>query len=351
MVLGIAAIFFLIVLVWSGRMPPLWLATLTACLGILSFLNGMRPNASTISSSRTALVLSAILVAIALSSLWLLSPSYLEIAIAKKAESAVSRIYKPDTHAQPPAPRPAAEGSAGGGSSSAGPTVAVVDESGKEAALPTKFWTNLKDGQNYRTRLDGETLHLEAIDTGGRNAGEITHCEFHRANSEAANWAGVCSERSLKGSTSPAALSRFSDTRIEGNTGDIPVFVMTPVESVQMGAAAGPSLGPASDEAATGGANTGEPDLSGLGQSDQQSIEMACVSDRLTQGPAKYNECIQKQVDALKVAPKPPSLAGLSRVDREDLELTCSNVKLMQGPAAYNVCLAKELKRMRKRKG
>ena len=32
----------------------------------------------------------------------------------------------------------------------------------------------------------------------------------------------------------PATLNRFSEDRIEGSTGDIPVFVMTPVDTVQM---------------------------------------------------------------------------------------------------------------------
>ena len=42
MILGVATIFFLVALVSSGRVPPLWLAIVTACLGILSFMNGMR---------------------------------------------------------------------------------------------------------------------------------------------------------------------------------------------------------------------------------------------------------------------------------------------------------------------
>src|SRR5580704_17971621 len=38
MVLGMATIFFLAVLVASGRMPPLWLAVVTAAIGILLFV-------------------------------------------------------------------------------------------------------------------------------------------------------------------------------------------------------------------------------------------------------------------------------------------------------------------------
>ena len=43
MVLGMATIFFLAVLVASGRMPPLWLAIITAAIGILLFVNRHAP--------------------------------------------------------------------------------------------------------------------------------------------------------------------------------------------------------------------------------------------------------------------------------------------------------------------
>src|ERR1700730_16565720 len=84
-ILGMATIFFLAALVWSGRMPPIWLAAVTASLGILSFVNGMRPVATTITSGRTPLLITAGLVAIVLFSLWLLSPSYFDIATSRVA--------------------------------------------------------------------------------------------------------------------------------------------------------------------------------------------------------------------------------------------------------------------------
>src|ERR1700761_4702789 len=61
MVLGMATIFFLAVLVASGRMPPLWLAVVTAAIGILLFVNGMRP-ARSFTSGRPTLIGSAIVV-------------------------------------------------------------------------------------------------------------------------------------------------------------------------------------------------------------------------------------------------------------------------------------------------
>ena len=66
-----------------------------------------------------------------------------------------------------------------------------------------------------------------------KKTGEITKCEFHRAGGGAASWVGICTEQNLQGDRehdSMATLSQFSDTRLEGSTKDIPVFVMTPVE-------------------------------------------------------------------------------------------------------------------------
>jgi hypothetical protein len=347
MILGVATIFFLVALVSSGRVPPLWLAIVTACLGILSFMNGMRPNASTISSGRTALVLSAVLVVVALASLWALSPSYLEIAIAHRAEAAAAKLYK---SRNAPQPQPAASHVA-----AEGPTVAVVDENGAEAALPTKIWSNLKDGQNYRTRLNGDALSLEAIGGSGNVAGQITSCEFHHTAGGAPNWVGICSERASQGETgrkSMASLSQFSDTQLEGSTGDIPVFLMTPVDSVQVATPAvpvspqiAPPVGPPAE-----GEILAEPDLSGLSDTDRESIEGTCASDKLTQGQEKYKECVRKQMDALKQAPRPAGLSRLNSGDREKVEFACTDAKLMQGPAAYNRCLAKQMAILKKRK-
>ena len=112
--------------------------------------------------------------------------------------------------------------------------------------------------------------------------------------------------------------------------------MMIPVESAQMGAAV------------SQGSDLAEPNLSSLGTLERQSIESACASDKLMEGPAAYNGCIRKQLDALKAAPKPPDLSHLSGPDRDGIELTCANAKLMQGPAAYNACLTRQVDLLKK---
>jgi DnaJ domain len=346
MMLGVATIFFLVVLVWSGRMPPLWLAAITACLGILSFLNGMRPNASKISGGRTALIVSTVLLSGILVTLWLASPSYLDIAIlAHRADKAAARLYKSQAPPRPSASQVSADG----------PSVAVVDQGGEGAALPTKIWTNLKDGQNYRTRENGDALFLDAIENGAKGVGEITKCEFHRAAGGAPTWVGICSEPALQGEVprkSMATLSQFSDTRLEGSTADIPVFVMTPVDSVQVGVAAplatgqvAPKVGPPAE-----GETIAEPDLSELSKGDKEAIEATCASDKVAQGVEKYNECLRRQVEELKKAPKPRGLSKLNSMDRDTVEFACTTAKLMQGPAAYNQCLVKQMEILKKQR-
>jgi DnaJ domain len=342
-VLGMATIFFLAAVVWSERMPPVWLAAVTAGLGILFFVNGMRPVAPRISSGRPALLASAGVVVIVLLGLWLLSPSYLEIATSR-GNSAI---------ASSPAVNKRTPRTAAAGRAAPSPTVAVVDESGEDPALPTKIWTNLKDGQNYRTRAKGDVLFLDAIANGPKNGGEITKCEFHRGSDGAPSWVGICSEAGLQGEgerTSMATLSQFSDTRLEGSTGDIPVFVMTPVDTVQMGAPPiapqiAPQVGPPAE-----GEIVAEPDLSELNKDDRESIEMTCASEKLTRGPDAYNVCLRQQVDALKSTPKPRGLSKLSRADREAVEFACTSVKLMKGPAASNQCLAEQMAIVRNKK-
>jgi hypothetical protein len=349
MILGGVTIFFLVVLVGSGRMPPLWLAALTACLGILCFVNGMRPNASTIASGRAALVVSAVVLGGIFLSLLMLSPSYFEIALARRAENAASRLYKLNKPKRPAASHLGTEGSS-----------VATDESGTAEALPAKVWSNLKDGQNYRSRVNGDAMFLEAMGSGAGNPGEITSCEFHRAPGAAPSWVGVCAERGLQGENehkSMATLSQFSDTRLEGSTGDIPVFVMTPVESVQMGAAGtSPALPPVAAQVApqvgppAEGETIAEPDLSALASADKESIEATCTSEKLMQGPAKYNECVRNQVEALRKAPRPRGFSKLSSMDRDTLEFACTTAKLQQGPAAYNLCLAKQMAIFKKQK-
>jgi hypothetical protein len=390
MVLGMATIFFLAVLVASGRMPPLWLAIVTAAIGILLFVNGMRP-VRPFTSGRPTLIGSAIVVTCILLALWLVSPSYFEMATTSRIAHAVAsrarNVAKP-----PSSPKVLANNQPD----------EVVDESGPEAQMPTRVWSNLKDGQKYRSRVDSTTLYLDAIASGGKISGQFAGCEFHHAGTGPSDWVGMCTELGGNGEALrklPATLSRFSEDRIEGSTGDIPVFVMTPVDSVQMAMNTAPNMNgagtipgtspiagadpsalanigtssvpggtaPGSNGSSVDPANTTtpttstgtpstqpqdttEPDLSGLKKPDKESVELTCASERLSQGVAKYNECLRKQLDALKAMPNPPSLAGLTAAEREDVVLTCSNEKLIHGPGAYNACLVQQLKKKKKLK-
>jgi DnaJ domain len=377
MVLGMATIFFLAVLVASGRMPPLWLAVVTAAIGILLFVNGMRPVRGFI-SERPALIGSAVVVSCILLALWLVSPSYFEMATSSHLSHAVaahSIESKSRGAAQPPSSPQVLADSAPNG---------VGSE--PEAQQPTRVWANLKDGQNYRSRIDGATLYIDAIANGGKISGQFAGCEFHHAGAGPSDWVGMCTE--LGGNEAlrklPATLNRFSQDRIEGSTGDIPVFVMTPIDPAQAIGGAAPNMSASNaasgaapltgdavgldssnssampGNAAASGSNSGtpaaqpqdmtEPDLSGLSKSDKESVELTCASERLSQGPAKYNACLHKQLDALKATPNAPSLSGLSSAEREDVVLTCSNEKLIHGPGAYNACLVQQLKKKKKLK-
>ena len=92
----------------------------------------------------------------------------------------------------------------------------------------------MKDGQNYRSRLDGSALYLDAIASDGKISGQFAGCEFHRAGAGPSDWVGMCTEIGGTGEALrklPATLNRFSEDRIEGSTGDVPVFVMTPVDN------------------------------------------------------------------------------------------------------------------------
>src|SRR3984957_9831480 len=112
MVLGMATIFFLAVLVASGRMPPLWLAVVTAAIGILLFVNGMRPVRG-FTSERPALIGSAGVVACILLALWIVSPSYFEMATTSRIAHAVASRARSGTQS-PTSPQVLADGSAVG---------------------------------------------------------------------------------------------------------------------------------------------------------------------------------------------------------------------------------------------
>lgn len=85
------------------------------------------------------------------------------------------------------------------------------------------------------------------------------------------------------------------------------------------------------------------PDLSGLSSEERQSIEYACQTDKLMNGPAAYNRCLRTQLARLTPDNRRPNLSGLSAQERQSIEYVCQTDKLMNGPAAYNACLRNQL--------
>ena len=89
-------------------------------------------------------------------------------------------------------------------------------------------------------------------------------------------------------------------------------------------------------------------DLSGLTAAERSSLESACSSDQVLNGPAAYNRCIQRQLSALKSAPRGADLSGLTAAERSSLESACSSDQVLNGPAAYNRCISRQLAELRR---
>ncbi len=329
---GVLSIFFVGWLMASGRTPPLWAAALTLALGVASFRYGLKPPSPTrVRGAMTPILMGGYVVAIVFFAIWLPST---DMVVKRSA----SESGGPNAEAAAHNGKAAGRLSSPRGSAPA-PTIVTVDESGQSNAQgeAPRIWMDVRSGRNYRTRTIGDALLLEAIDTAGKNAGGIVHCDFHHTGQQ---WAGNCSERNGPEAGvhyAEATVSTISDTRLEGHTVDIPEFLMVPVDNFGLGGAG-----------ASGASAAAEPDLSTLTESEKQSIETTCASDKLLQGPIEYNHCVSKQVDALRNAPKPPDLSHLSARERDSLELVCSNSKLMEGPTAYNQCLIRQLDLMKK---
>ena len=92
--------------------------------------------------------------------------------------------------------------------------------------------------------------------------------------------------------------------------------------------------------------NNRRPDLSGLSSEERQSIEYACQTDKLMNGPASYNSCLRNQLVQLSSGNRRPSLSGLGPEERQSIEYACQTDKLMNGPASYNECLRTQLARL-----
>jgi hypothetical protein len=311
-------------------------------LGLLSFRHGMKPSASTrVPGGRVFLVVGPIIFAAILLTVWLLSePNYAPQPATVRIARMVDEAEKAKTPGESSLQH-VAEGK---------PTVVAVDPGG-DADAPgsaTKYWKNLIDGRNYRTRLSGDLLYLEPVRAPGKSAGDAIECEFHRAVSGGQSWAGICSERDPTDQStrkSPAILSTFSDTRMQGSPSDLPGFDMIPVENVQIGSAAPAGAAVFSEET-----KRAERELSALSGPERQLVESLCISAKITVGPDEYERCVEKQVAEMKSLSSPPDLSSLSSRERDFVESACSTAKLIQGPAAYNQCVAKQLEVLKKQR-
>ncbi len=234
------------------------------------------------------------------------------------------------------------------------------------ATFVNKTWRNLRDGQTYRTRLDGETLYLESTDPYPTRTGDIVNCKFHRAISVGLSWAGECWERNPKDQSiykSDATITTFSQARIEIGTGDKTPFAMIPPESAPNSfsrntittESQAPSPTPSStllspEKALAPSHATASPqsDVSSLSVPERQSIEAACATAKYNQGPAAYNHCLQAQLSELRAGPRRPDLSDLSVPEQQSIEAACATAKYNQGPAAYNRCLRTQLELLKK---
>lgn len=91
-------------------------------------------------------------------------------------------------------------------------------------------------------------------------------------------------------------------------------------------------------------ADASHPDLSGLSDSERQSIEAACSNAKYLEGPAAYNICLQDHLASVARSPNHPDLSRLSESERQSIEAACSNAKYVEGPAAYNECLVHQMR-------
>jgi DnaJ domain len=83
---------------------------------------------------------------------------------------------------------------------------------------------------------------------------------------------------------------------------------------------------------------TSPPDLSALNDAERASLESVCVEAK-RRGPDRYNRCRAEQVASLAAEPARPDLSTSSDADRQAIESACSNAKDREGPAGYDRCL------------
>ena len=88
-------------------------------------------------------------------------------------------------------------------------------------------------------------------------------------------------------------------------------------------------------------------DLSALNRDEHESIQSSCSDQKVLYGPAAYNRCLSSKLAAWKTAPRNIDLSILNPDERNSIESACSTPRVLEGPAAYNRCLTKKLKQLR----
>ncbi len=81
-----------------------------------------------------------------------------------------------------------------------------------------------------------------------------------------------------------------------------------------------------------------------MSSEEKISIEVACSSASY-QGPSKYNQCLQNQLNELSKGIRRPNLSHLSSEEKISIEVACSSASY-QGPSKYNQCLQNQLKQL-----
>src|SRR5262245_2098006 len=75
------------------------------------------------------------------------------------------------------------------------------------------------------------------------------------------------------------------------------------------------------------------PDLSGYDSETRQTIQIACVSEKMN-GPVAYGACLNLQIASLQRSPGIPSLSGYDSETRRTTQIACVSAQ-MNGPVPY----------------
>src|SRR5262245_63260168 len=79
------------------------------------------------------------------------------------------------------------------------------------------------------------------------------------------------------------------------------------------------------------------PDLSGYDSETRQTIQIACVSEKM-HGPVAYGACLNRQSASLQRSPGIPSLSGYDSETRQTIQIACISED-MHRPISYAALL------------